>query len=226
MQNAGGDFRHAGIARRLAQLRLKLAATFLLQHLLRDVPGDAENPQRLAELVAEDACVRFQMNDCAAGRDDAKTESAHVPAFRHGLADRVAADGTVVRMHQCRDGVGIVRVSMPATRSDSISFSVHSVVCVRDVHLPGRDAGGASRERQQVLAVLQGRVDLRESHRVLAACETQVRVVDGGDQRDGEHAERADADRDREPAVVERCPPRQYEPVRNWPRPSPCNACR
>ena len=49
---------------------------------------------------------------------------------------------------------GCSRVSTPAARSDSISFSVHSVVCGGDVELPGGNAGRARREREQVLAVL------------------------------------------------------------------------
>ncbi len=90
MQNAGGDFRHAGFARGIAQLRLQFAATLVLQHLLGDVPRNAENPHRLAALVAEDARVRFQMNDRAAGRYDAKAKGANVPAFRDGLAHGIA----------------------------------------------------------------------------------------------------------------------------------------
>ena len=86
MQNAGGDFRHAGIARGIAQLRLQVLLALLLQHLVGDVPGNAEDAHRLAALVAEDARVRFEMNGVARRRDDAKAKRADVLAFRHRLA--------------------------------------------------------------------------------------------------------------------------------------------
>ena len=76
VQHARGHFRHAGVARGVAQLRLQIALALFLQDLVGHVPGHAEDAFGLAGGVAEDARVGFEVHRIAERGHHAKTERA------------------------------------------------------------------------------------------------------------------------------------------------------
>ena len=158
----------------------------------------------LAGRVAENARVRLEVHRVAERRDDAKAERAGLLVLGHGALDRVEHHRPVFRMRHRDHGIRLQPV-VHARRAQRFDLVLRPQrLAVRDVEFPGRDAGGARREREEILAVLQGGVHALEAHRVLARLRHQVRVVHRGDQRERQNAERDQADGAREPVVVER----------------------
>ncbi len=137
-------------------------------------------------------------------RREACAKRAYATVVRNGGTDSSDCCGHVVRPNHGEQPVRVL-LRVDAFRAECLDVVLSPQYGARcDLILPTCNSCCLGRQAQQVLAVLQVRVQAGQPQCVLTCARLQVRIVDCSDQRDGEDRQRNQANGQREPRVVER----------------------